>query len=702
MVAYLERPTNSDDFTKIVDFLNANPIRYALTVNPTIYVSCIEQFWSTAKAQTINEETQIHALVDGKKIVITESSVRRDLQFADEDGTDCLPTTTIFENLKLMGYENLSDKLTFFKSYFSHQWKFLVHTILQCLSPKKTAWNEFSSNIASAIICLATNQKFNFSKMVFDGKVTPLFDTMLIQHQSKVGDSLERDATTASSLEAEHVVVPGAKTPWGTQLLELDESRIPGCFRHHEKARTHEEGQNSRVEKGRFDDEHIFVTSVFNDEDVFAGQDMADQEVNVVEKEVSVTDPVTTAGEVVTTASVDISTASVLITVSTATPTTTPTTTIEDDMTLAETLMEIKSAKLKAIGVVMQEPSEIPRISTAQQQIQEKAQGSRDKGKAKVVEEEEPKEPTKIKAQIKHDEELAQRLDAQLQAEMEKEDRLARQREEEDNIVSWDNAQAMMEADYQMAERLHAAEQASLTDEEKASLFVQLLDARKKHFAALRAQEIRNKPPTKMQKRTTMCNYLKNMAGYKHNQLRHKSFDDIQKLFDKALKRVNTFVPMDTEKVEGSKAKAAGSETRVEESSKRAGEELDRESTKKQKIEDETEQAELKECFEIIPFDEDAVNTIPLATKQAPIVDYKITRDARKIYYHITRADGSTKVYMRFEDMLKMFDREDLEVLYRIVKDRFKSTKPVGDNRVLWGNLMTMFEPSACDEMWRE
>ncbi|GJZ45516.1 hypothetical protein Tco_0593112 [Tanacetum coccineum] len=253
-----------------------------------------------------------------------------------------------------------------------------------------------------------------------------------------------------------------------------------------------------------------------------------------------------------------------------------------------------------------------------------------------------------------------------------------------------------------MDERLHAEEQASLTNEEKASLFIQLLDARKKHFAALRAQEIRNKPPTKMQKRTTMCNYLKNMAGYKHNQLRHKSFDDIQKLFDKALQRVNTFVPMDTEKVEGCKAKAAGSKTKVEESSKRAGEELDRESIKKQKVEDETEQAELKECFEINPFDEDAVNTIPLATKQAPIVDYKITRDARKIYYHITRAYGSTKVYMRFEAMLKMFDREDLEVLYRIVKDRFKSTKPVGDNRVLWGNLMTMFEPSAGDEMWRE
>ncbi|GKC22441.1 hypothetical protein Tco_1024591 [Tanacetum coccineum] len=112
--------------------------------------------------------------------------------------------------------------------------------------------------------------------------------------------------------------------------------------------------------QGRFDDEDMFDTSVFNDEEVFAGQDMADQEVNVA-------DPVTTTGEVVTTASVNISTASIPITVSTATPTTPPTTTTKDDMTLAETLMEIKSAKPKAIGVVMQEPSEILRISAAQQ-----------------------------------------------------------------------------------------------------------------------------------------------------------------------------------------------------------------------------------------------------------------------------------------------------------------------------------------------
>ncbi|GJS83569.1 hypothetical protein Tco_0750110 [Tanacetum coccineum] len=73
-----------------------------------------------------------------------------------------------------MGYEKISQKLTFYKAFFSPQWKFLIHTILQCLSSKTTAWNEFSSTMASAIICLATNQKFNFSKYIFESMVKNL------------------------------------------------------------------------------------------------------------------------------------------------------------------------------------------------------------------------------------------------------------------------------------------------------------------------------------------------------------------------------------------------------------------------------------------------------------------------------------------------------------------------------------------------
>ncbi|GKE73683.1 hypothetical protein Tco_1535724 [Tanacetum coccineum] len=174
MVAFLSKPAKSEGFEQIVDFLNVNPIRYALTINPTIYISCIEQFCATVKAKTINGEVQLHALVDGKKIIITESIVRNDLQLEDAEGVDCLSNATIFEQLALMGYEEVSQKLTFYKAFFSQQWKFLIHTILQCLSAKTTTWNEFSSTMASVIICLATNQKFNFSKYIFESMVKNL------------------------------------------------------------------------------------------------------------------------------------------------------------------------------------------------------------------------------------------------------------------------------------------------------------------------------------------------------------------------------------------------------------------------------------------------------------------------------------------------------------------------------------------------
>ncbi|GKC88355.1 hypothetical protein Tco_1149004 [Tanacetum coccineum] len=139
LVAFLEKPTESDGFEQIVDFLNAHTIKYVLTVNPTIYISCMEKFWATVKAKTVNREVQLQALMDGKKIIITGSIVRRDLQLEDAEGVDCLPNATIFEQLTLMGYEKLSQKLTFYKAFFSPQWKFLIHMILQCLSAKTTA-----------------------------------------------------------------------------------------------------------------------------------------------------------------------------------------------------------------------------------------------------------------------------------------------------------------------------------------------------------------------------------------------------------------------------------------------------------------------------------------------------------------------------------------------------------------------------------
>ncbi|GJZ55055.1 putative ribonuclease H-like domain-containing protein [Tanacetum coccineum] len=106
--------------------------------------------------------THKEARVDGHSMTITEGSLRRHLKLDDQDGISSIPNSEIFEQLALMGYHTDSDKLTFQKGAFSPQWRFLIHSILHCLSPKKTAWEQFSSNIATAVICLATNRKYNF------------------------------------------------------------------------------------------------------------------------------------------------------------------------------------------------------------------------------------------------------------------------------------------------------------------------------------------------------------------------------------------------------------------------------------------------------------------------------------------------------------------------------------------------------------
>ncbi|GKE73120.1 uncharacterized mitochondrial protein-like protein, partial [Tanacetum coccineum] len=102
MVACLERNDGNAEFHQIVDFLSFSMIHYALTVSPTIYAYYIEQFWTTAKSQTVNNVKQIRAIVDGKAVVISESLVRNDILFDNKDGITCLTNDDIFENLTLM------------------------------------------------------------------------------------------------------------------------------------------------------------------------------------------------------------------------------------------------------------------------------------------------------------------------------------------------------------------------------------------------------------------------------------------------------------------------------------------------------------------------------------------------------------------------------------------------------------------------
>ncbi|GJS13027.1 hypothetical protein Tco_0407499 [Tanacetum coccineum] len=319
MVAFLDKPTESDGFEQIVDFLNTRPIKYALTVNPTIYTSCIEQFWTTAKVKTVNGEVQIQTLVDKKKVIITETSIRSDLQLEDAeepmaDETTNVESVPIHSNDPLLSGE---DRL------------------------KLNELMELCMKLSERVLALETT------------KTNPALEI----------DSLKRRGRKIADIDAD------------AEVTLVDETQ------------------------GR------------NDEEI------------------------------------------------------TTTTTI-DELTLAQTLIEIKAVKPKVVTtaatttttvvtrpkvrrVVVQEPSEFTTTTSPSQPSQ--LSQVKDKGKAKMVE---PENPLKKKDQIMFDKEVAQKLQAQLDAELEEKEKLAKQREEDTNIVEWDNVQAMMDADYKLAARI--------------------------------------------------------------------------------------------------------------------------------------------------------------------------------------------------------------------------------------------------------
>ncbi|GJW67715.1 putative reverse transcriptase domain-containing protein [Tanacetum coccineum] len=183
--------------------------------------------------------------------------------------------------------------------------------------------------------------------------------------------------------------------------------------------------------------------------------------------------------------------------------------------------------------------------------------------------------------------------------------------------------------------------------------------------------------------------YLKHMGGYTYKQLKGISFDEIQKLFDKEMKRVNIFVAIGFEVQESKEKKEEGREETTKGNKKkmlgrkRAGKEQQKESSKKQKDED------------------IAIEAIPLATKLPVIINYKLHKEWMLVHYELIRADRSFKRYSSMIRMLQGIDREDLEALWRIVKAKHGDTRPEDEfERVLYGDLKVMFEPDKTSEVW--
>nr|GEU50513.1 synaptobrevin, longin-like domain protein [Tanacetum cinerariifolium] len=171
-VGYLLKPTRSDDYHHIIDFLRAFHIRYALTHNPIIFDSLVKQFWSTAtlRAPELGPPA-ILATIDKTPYTIIEDLVRSQLQLANDGGITNLPIAEIYSGMGNLGYVP-EGMLTFFKNKFSPQWRFLVHTLLHYLSTKSGSWDQFGRPFAVDLICLSDGRRFNWSSYIFKGMVS--------------------------------------------------------------------------------------------------------------------------------------------------------------------------------------------------------------------------------------------------------------------------------------------------------------------------------------------------------------------------------------------------------------------------------------------------------------------------------------------------------------------------------------------------
>nr|GEX25460.1 hypothetical protein [Tanacetum cinerariifolium] len=469
------------------------------------YVAALKKLWSTAMAKTINEGAQIHARVDGKKVIISKASIRRDLQCADKEGLDCLLNPTIFKQLASM-------------------WK---HT-----------------------------RKVNEVPQPSD----PMEHVVDEAVYKELGDSLVRVATTTSRLEAKQN---------SGNILQNDEDRMK---------------LNELMELCT-----NLLTRVIDLEKTKTTQA---NEINSLKRRVKKLE--------------------------------------SRNKSIAHKLKRLYKVGLAAIVESSDNEESLGEDTLKQER--------------RINDIDADKDITLVNVQAD-----AEMFDADKDLGGEEvfvEQEVVADKEKINEVtLAQDNVQAKIDVDYQLAERLQAEEQQELTDEEKATLFMQLLEKRREHFAAKRAEEKRNKPPIQAQKRKL-----------------------------------------------------------VQGKEKRAGEELIKERSKKQKVEDDKETADLKELMEIIPGKEEvAINAILLAIKPPKIMDWKIYKERKKSYYQIIRADGKSKMYMFFSQMLTSFDKEDLEDLYKLVKAKYGSTRPVEDlNLLLWGDFKKVFEPQVEDVVWRK
>ncbi|GJS18639.1 hypothetical protein Tco_0413111 [Tanacetum coccineum] len=409
-----------------------------------------------------------------------------------------------------------------------------------------------------------------------------------------------------------------------------------------------------------------------------------------------------------------------------ATPTATPTV-FGDDETIAEFLVSMSQNKAKQKGVEIKdaEDSNRPRPTSTRSLLTLKPLPKidpKDKGK-KVLEEEAESdaesegvnEAERKFAQLANDEEIARKV----QEEWETEEKNKKLAEEEATKVAlirdYDDIQARIEADSILAARLQEEEREKFTIEERAKLLHDTIAAQRRFLAQQRAAKIRSRPPTRTQLRNQMMTYLKHVGGKKHSDLKTKNFEEIQVLYEKVKRSDENFIAIgsaeDERRIKDVNKKATGikKDDSIKEESK------EEESTRKRKLgtrkkmksrkrrfrqdtsqddqtDSEKENDELRLCLTIAT-DEDKEVDYEILDKKYPIIEWKTeylgtkpqfgeTKRLEEINLNVViRGNGQRRYFSTLIRVLLIFDREDINVVYQLVMDRYQDEIPEGFDR---------------------
>ncbi|KAI3742283.1 hypothetical protein L1987_59963 [Smallanthus sonchifolius] len=169
LTSYLVKGNKSEGFDDMIDFLCRSKLHFALTVNPTIYISHMADFWNSASYSIEHGIPQIKAKVDGKDITVTEATLRKYLRLQDEGAANSYTKDEYMRTFVSIGYTGNQQDYTIEKALLGPPWKYLCHTLFQCISQKRSGWLQLSSGLASAVHGLVTAQNINFSHLIFEG-----------------------------------------------------------------------------------------------------------------------------------------------------------------------------------------------------------------------------------------------------------------------------------------------------------------------------------------------------------------------------------------------------------------------------------------------------------------------------------------------------------------------------------------------------